>query len=116
MCRVLPRVTPFAHQHPIPGIGIRIQIRQILDHFGPQRVQVNGAHQFQLIGVFLALDGFVAILKQVAAAVMSSIKADHITGQQPAHQGGQGNIAGSEKEKGVIGHEGPGVAADSALG
>ena len=28
---------------------------------------------------------------------MSSIKADHITGQQPAHQGRQGNVAGSEK-------------------
>ena len=28
---------------------------------------------------------------------MSSIKADHLTGQQPAHQDGQGNVAGSEK-------------------
>ena len=28
---------------------------------------------------------------------MSSIKADHIAGKQPAHQGGQGNVAGSEK-------------------
>ena len=47
---------------------------------------------------------------------MSSIKADHITGQQPAHQGGQWNAAGSEKKMGVVGHESPGVAGDPALG
>ena len=47
---------------------------------------------------------------------MSSIKADHITGQQSAHQGGQGNVAGSEKKMGVIGHESPSVAGDPALG
>ena len=47
---------------------------------------------------------------------MSSIKADHITGQLPAHQDGQGNVAGSEKKMGVIGHESPGVAGDPALG
>ena len=46
---------------------------------------------------------------------MSSIKADHITGQQPAHQGGQWNVAGSEKKMGVIGHESPSVAGDPAL-
>ena len=46
---------------------------------------------------------------------MSSIKADHITGQQPAHQGGQWNAAGSEKKMGVIGHESPGVAGDPAF-
>ena len=45
---------------------------------------------------------------------MSSIKADHLTGQQPAHQDGQGNVAGSEKKMGVIGHESPG--GDPALG
>ena len=47
---------------------------------------------------------------------MSSVKADHITGQQSAHQGRQGNVAGSEKKMGVIGHESPGVAGDPALG
>ena len=47
---------------------------------------------------------------------MSSIKADHLTGQQPAHQGGQWNVAGSEKKMGVIGHESPSVAGDPALG
>ena len=41
---------------------------------------------------------------------MPSIKTDRITGQQPAHQGGQRNVAGSEKKMGVIGHESPGVA------
>ena len=47
---------------------------------------------------------------------MSSIKADHITGQQPAHQGGKWNVAGSEKKMGVIGHESHGVARDPAPG
>ena len=47
---------------------------------------------------------------------MSSIKTDHITGQQSAHQGGQGNVAGSEKKMGVIGHESHGVARDPAPG
>jgi hypothetical protein len=45
---------------------------------------------------------------------MSSNKANHITGQQPSHQGGQGNVVGSEKIKGVIGHESPIVTGDPA--
>ena len=47
---------------------------------------------------------------------MSSIKADHKTGQQSAHQGRQGSVAGSEKKMGVIGHESLSVAGDPAFG
>ena len=47
MGRVLPRVLSFSHEHPMPGIGIGIQSRQVFDLFGPQRVQVNVANDLQ---------------------------------------------------------------------
>ena len=52
----------------------------------------------------------------MTVAFVASIKTDHIACQQSAHQDGQGNVAGSEKKMGVIGHKGPGVAGDSGLG
>ena len=82
----------------------------------PSSLQVNITNQLLQVDVLLADKRFVVILKQVAVSVMSSIKADHITGQQPAHQGRQWNGVGSEKKMGVIGHESPGVTGDPAFG
>ena len=82
----------------------------------PSSLQVNITNQFLKVDVLLADKRFVAILKQVASSVMSSIKADHITGQQSAHQGRQWSVASSEKKMGVIGHESPSVAGDPAFG
>ena len=43
------------------------------------------ADQFQKVGVFLAHNGFVSVLKEVAAAFMSFVEGHGITGHEPSH-------------------------------
>ncbi|WP_305042903.1 hypothetical protein [Geoalkalibacter sp.] len=52
---------------------------------------------------FLAHDGFEAVLEKLAAAGVAFVEADDIAGEQPAHESGQRDSAGPEKEVVVIG-------------
>ena len=45
------------------------------------------ADQFQQVGILLAWNGFVAIVKQVAVAVMTVIIRYGLAGKQTAHDG-----------------------------
>ena len=40
---------------------------------------------------------------------MTAIELLGITGEQPAHDGGDGSRAGSEEHVGMVGHQGPGI-------
>jgi len=51
---------------------------------------VDVAHQLQQIGILLAEDGFVSVLKEGAVAAMASIVGEGITGEEPPHEGGKG--------------------------
>jgi hypothetical protein len=54
------------------------------------------------IGIFLADNGFVTILKQLAVALVAAIKADGATREEPSHQCGKGCQTRSEKKMGMI--------------
>ena len=55
---------------------------------------MNVANQFHKIGVFLAQDGFIAILKQLAVAAVTAVIRNRIAGQQSTHHRGKRSIAG----------------------
>ena len=45
----------------------------------------------------------------MSIAAMTAIELLGITGEQPAHDGGDGSRAGSEEHVGMVGHQGPGI-------
>ncbi len=67
-------------------------------------------NQFPEIDVFLADDGFIAVLKKLPVALIPSIEIDHIPCQKPPHQGREPSTPRSEKKMGMVGEKGPGVA------
>ena len=56
---------------------------------------MNIPDQLQKIGVFLAQDGFIAILKKVSGPSVSSVEITGVSGQQSTHNGCDGNLSGS---------------------
>ena len=64
---------------------------------------MNIPHQFPQIGLFLADNRFVAILKQPATAAMSAVKPNNIASEEASHESGQGLPPGTEKKMGMIG-------------
>ena len=86
------------------AVRIGIQFSEIRYQFGAKGVQVNIANQLQKIGVFLAQDGFIAVLKQMTMAPVAAIIRHDITGQQPTHHRGKGRLAGFKQQVHVVGH------------
>ena len=57
------------------------------------RVKMDIANQFPEIDVFLADDGFIAVLKKLPVPLIPSIEIDHIPCQKPSHQGRKAAIS-----------------------
>ena len=76
----------------------------------PQWVQMDIAHQFQEVSIFLAEDGFVAVLKKMSVASVSAIETAGVSCQQPAHDTGNRDIPGTEQQMEVVGQQCPRVA------
>jgi hypothetical protein len=85
------------------SIGIAFQGIEIRDQSSTERIEVNVAHQFQKIWVFLAEDGLVAILKERAMPTMAAVVGDSISGEKPGHDGGQGDSARLQQEVNMVG-------------
>ena len=49
-------------------------------------IEMNVPDQFQKIGVFLTEDGFVAVLVEIAGAMMAVIEVNSIAGEEASHQ------------------------------
>jgi hypothetical protein len=73
------------------------------------------ADKFQKIGLFLAENGFVAILKKLAMATVPMIESDGITGEKPPHDRGDGSGARSQQEVEMIRHERPGKTGSGGI-
>ncbi len=80
---------------------------QVLDQLGTQGVQVDIAHQFQQVAVFLAKDGLVSILKDMIMAAMAAIELTGLPREDPAHARTNWCGAGAQQKMGVVGHQGP---------
>jgi len=81
----------------MPGIWLRIQIRQVFNQFDTQWIEANAAHQFQQVGVFLSLNGFAAVLKQLNAPQIPAVVRGPVIRQQSTHRGGHWHIACSQQ-------------------
>lgn len=55
-------------------------------------------------------------MKQMSIAAMTAVELLGITGEQPAHDGGDGSRAGSEEHVGMVGHQGPGITRCRGIG
>jgi hypothetical protein len=63
---------------------------------------VNIANQFPQIGVFLANNRFVPILKEMPVAFVPPIETDCISGKQSSHQARKGHRPRAEKKVSMI--------------
>jgi hypothetical protein len=64
---------------------------------------VDITEQFQKIGIVLAEEGFVAILKEATLTVMASVKLPGISGEESAHNGRDGSTSRPQKEVYMVG-------------
>jgi hypothetical protein len=67
------------------------------------------AGELQQVGVVLADDGFVAVLKEMPVAGMAAIEVDYITGEELAHAGGERLLDCPHQEMEMVGQERPSV-------
>ena len=74
------------------------------------------ANQLKQIAVFLAGDGFVAILKKMAGSFVLKVKDNRVAGQKPPHEHGKLCFPWAEQQVKVIGHERPGKAFGVGFG
>ena len=88
---------------------------RVVHQTGPKRVQMNIAHQLKKIGILLAEDRLVAILKQVPLAIMTQVEADCMACHQSSHDPGKGSSAGSQEQVKVVGQQRPGVTGRARL-
>jgi len=54
---------------------------KIADNSRPYRIEMNVAHQLQEIGVFVADNGLVAVLKKMSGSLVAQIENHGVTGQ-----------------------------------
>jgi hypothetical protein len=99
----------------MPTIRIAVQGGQIGNHSCPKGVQMDIPNQFLKIGLFLADDGFIPVLKKMPTALVPAVETDHISGQQPPHKRCQGNCTSAQKEVSMIRQKCPGKASRLGL-
>lgn len=91
-----------------PGEGV--QLLQRVDDPGAQRIEMDIANQFEQIGILIADYRFVAILKQMPAALVPHVENDGIAGQQTTHEMAEGVFARAQEKMDVIVEQRPGKA------
>ena len=84
-----------AEDGAVAGPGVFVQFFEILRQFSTQRVEMDIADKFQEIGIFLADDGFVAVLKKVATTFMLFVEGNRVSGHETAHDFAEWSRAGS---------------------
>ena len=82
---------------------------------GAQGIEMDVPDKFFKVRLFLADNRLIAVLEQVSRSLVSMVVACGISGQQPGHDGGQCNSAGSEKKVGVVQKKGPCITSCVAL-
>lgn len=68
---------------------------------------MGAAHQFQQVRLFLAENGFAAILKQMSGATLQAIEPARAAAQHLTHHPCDGGISGSQQRVKVVGHQSP---------
>ena len=72
--------------------------------------------QFFQIGLLLAYNGPVAILKKLAIPFVPAVEVHRIAGKQSSHQGRKGSSPGSDQKMGMIVQKSPCIAGAFCFG
>jgi len=106
----LPFVGTMPHQGAVAAVPVPIQLRERCHLLGAQWIQMNVAHQLQQVRLFLAENGFVAVLKQMSRPTMQAIEPSGVAAQKLSHDPCDGGVSGSQQQVEVVGHQSPCVA------
>lgn len=78
-----------------PKISVKLNNRW--DESCAQRVEVDVAHQFKEIFLFVTDDRLVPVLEEMAGAAMPEVEGHCVTGQQSSHELCQRDLARPEE-------------------
>ena len=92
-----------------------VQLFEIFHNTGSKRIEVDIADQLQEIWIFFADNGFVPVLKEVAAALMAFIEGDRIARHDAAHEHAERDRAGAQEEVKMVWNERPCIALSLGL-
>jgi hypothetical protein len=107
-------LSPHKDRMPTPWVLIQLGNRFYQTH--PQWIQMNITDQFKQVGVFLADDRFVAILKEMPRSFVLEVEDNRVTGQKTPHEYGKLCRPWAEQQMEMIGHERPGKAFGAGFG
>lgn len=106
----------FSHDDRMARFWIRVQGVHIFHDARTYRVQVDIANQFEKVGISFAEKRLIAVLEQVPVTIMTSVELLGITGEQSAHDGGDGGCSCSQKKVDMVGNKSPGMTGSRGLG
>jgi hypothetical protein len=69
----------------VAAVPVSIQLFESCHLLGARWIQMDVAHQLQQVRLFLAANGFVAILKQMPRPTMRAIEPARVAAQQLSH-------------------------------
>jgi hypothetical protein len=75
------------HDSTVAAPGITVQFRDSRNESGPDRVQMDITNQCQKIIVFVAEDGFIAVLEQMARAAVPPVIVLSVPRKELSHYG-----------------------------
>jgi len=107
--RIHPGILSPADDCLMTAPGITIQLRYRLDDSSPDWIEMDIADKRQKVVVFIAQDGFVSVLKQVAGATMAPVEILRVPGEDFPHDTGNAGLSTLEKKMHMIGHKDPSV-------
>jgi hypothetical protein len=100
----------------VSAIGVSIQFSETGNNTGTNWVQVNIPDKFFKVGIFLANNGFVTVLKQLSVTLVPEVKTHGIARKEPSHQRGKGSKSCLKQKMCMILDEYPCVTGCFSLG
>jgi hypothetical protein len=94
----------------VASIREAVQGLQVANEFGPEGIEVDVTNHLQEIGVFLAEDRLIPVLKEGTESSMTPVVSDGVAGQEPSHEGRKRNRASPQQKVDMIGQQSPGIA------
>ncbi len=111
---VLPGRRAAPHEGGVPTPGVPVEAAHVRDQPGPQRIQVEIPHQLQKVRFRLHHDGFIPVLKEMAAPVVPAVEGAGVPREEGAHGVGQRARPRPDQQVEVVWEEGPGEDGDRA--
>jgi len=109
MVHVHPLIVGLPHDGPMAAKGITVEFFDGFHDVHTKRIQVYVADQCEKVIIFVAEDGFIAVLEQMAGALMATVVVLGIPGELFSHDAGDAVFAAFKKNMNVIVHEDPGI-------